>query len=366
MILAALSGGLLLLAWALRVQAWRESAPPLPPLAPSPEWGSTTILLPVRDEQHNVVHCIEGLLAQTAAPAVRVIDDGSRDGTAALAAAIAAREPRLQLLPAGPLPEGWLGKVHALAVGAAGVETDWLLSTDADARHHPELLAGALAAATEHRLDALSVAGSQEARGPGENLLTPAVFAVLDGLLGDWQAAATGGPTVANGQFILLRRTAWEACGGFASIRRPAIIDDVALAERMRSCGYRTGFWRAPGKLRVRMYRGAGETFRGWRRNLPGIFARRPGAVAAVLALALLPPLALLAALALGDAPAAFLLWAAGAAASLLLRRGSDHPPLYGLLYPLDALALAGTLILGLLDRRRGRPARWKGREMQA
>lgn len=351
-----------LLGPALRTRAQRRRAPALP--APLPAPPGTTVLLPVRDERLNVEDCVATLLAQTASPRVRVIDDGSTDGTADLVARQAAAEPRLTLLAAGPLPPGWRGKVHALWVGSQEVETPWLLSTDADTRHAPDLLARAHAAAAERRLDAVSLAGAQEVRGLGENLLVPAVFALLDALLGDWEAAADGaGPPVANGQFILLRREAWEACGGFASVGIDRI-DDVAVVSDLRAGGFRTGFLRAPG-LRVRMYRGFGEALRGWRRNLGGIFGSHPGTAAAVLAALLAPAAALLGFALAGCWLAALLLWAAGAAASALSRSSSGHAPAHGLLYPLDALTLAGALLLGVLDHRRGRLASWKGREME-
>jgi chlorobactene glucosyltransferase len=354
-----------LLGLALRTEERRRQAPALPalpaPRLPTPE---TTVLLPIRDERHNVIECVETLLAQTATPLVRVIDDGSTDGSGGLVASRAAGEPRLALLAAGSLPPGWRGKVHALWVGSQGVATPWLLSTDADTRHAPDLLARAHAAAVDRGLDAVSLAGVQEVRGVGENLLVPPVFALLDALLGDWEeAAAGGGPAVANGQFILLRREAWEACGGFESVRYVPL-DDIAVAARLRAGGFRTGFFRAAG-LRVRMYRGWGEAFQGWRRNLAGLLGARPGTVAAALAVLVLPVAALVAATVTGLAVEATLLWTAGAAASMLLRSGGGHRPVWGLLYPLDALALAAVLALAVADRRQGRRLSWKGREMR-
>jgi chlorobactene glucosyltransferase len=353
---------------AVRTALARRAAPPLPEPSPAPDAGEVTVLLPVRDEEVNVLPCLESLLAQTARPQVRVIDDGSTDATAALVRGRMAAAPQLTLLAAGPLPEGWRGKVHALKMGAEGVGTPWLLLTDADTRHHPEVLARSLAAAARNRLDAVSLAGSQEAVGLAENLLIPAVFALLDLLLGDWRAAsgiAKGeGPAVANGQSILVRRQVWEDCGGFATIRAETL-DDVALVTRLRAHGHRTGFFRAPGLLAVRMYRGGREVAHGWRRNLGGLFGPRPGLAAAILAVLLLPPLAAGAELAAGHPLAAGLLWAAGAIASALFRAGSGHVPAYGLLYPLDALFLAGVLASGVADRRRGRLASWKGREVR-
>lgn len=352
---------------ALRTEERRRRAPSLPPpLLPTPE---TTVLLPVRDERLNVMDCVDTLLAQTAAPRVRVrvrvIDDASTDGTRGLVEARLAAEPRLELRSAAALPEGWRGKVHALWSGSRDVRSPWLLLSDADARHAPDLLARAHAAAAGRDLDAVSIAGFQEVRGWGENLLIPPVFALLDALLGDWEAAAGGssGPAVANGQFILLRRESFEASGGFEAVRGEAL-DDVAIVSRLRDRGFRTGFLR-DGGLRVRMYRGAGEAVRGWRRNLGGLFGGRPALTAGTLAVTLLPPLALLAFLLTGRWVEAAVLWTAGAASSMLFRSGGGHAPVWGLLYPLDSLMLAGVLALGVIDRRRGRLTSWKGREIK-
>jgi cellulose synthase/poly-beta-1,6-N-acetylglucosamine synthase-like glycosyltransferase len=340
-----------LLGLALRTEEQRRTAPPLPPPSSVPP-NTVTVLLPVRDERDNVLDCLETLLGQSAR--VRVVDDGSTDGTRE----IVAKRQDVELVDAGPLREGWRGKVHALRVGWQGVDTPWVLLTDADTRHDPGLLSRALAAARD--LDAVSLAGTQECRSFGERLIIPAVFGLLDALLGDWQAAASGaGPAVANGQFILLRKEAWDAAGGFETVRNEPI-DDVAIVTRLRQRGSRTAFFREPG-LRVRMYRGLGETWRGWRRNLGGIFGPRPQTLAAVLAVLLVPVFALAGFVAAGRWVEAALLWSAGAAASIVFRSGSA----YGLLYPLDAVLLAILLGLGAADRRRGRLASWKGREMR-
>jgi hypothetical protein len=130
----------------------------------------------------------------------------------------------------------------------------------------------------------------------------------------------------------------------------------------LRAGGYRTGFFREPG-LAVRMYRGWGATFRGWRRNLAGLLRPR-AALAAAAGLAL--PAALLAGLGIaGDHGAAGLLWMSGAGASAILRAGGGHQPGYGLLFPLDSLAFAWTLAAAAWDRFRGRLEPWKGRPIE-
>lgn len=378
-LLAALAGGGLV-AVALLVDRRRRRAPPLPeasaaePPLPGGDREAAprvAVLLPVRDEEDNLEPCLDALLAQTARPEVVVVDDGSSDRTLELARRRATGEPRLTVLEAGPLPPGWGGKVHALAVGhrhlaerPAGPPA-WLLSTDADTRHHPRLLARVLAAAERHRLDLVSIAGWQQVEGAAENLLTPPVFALLDAVLGDWRRAAVGrGPAVANGQLILVRESALAAGGGFPALAGAAI-DDVALAVLVRGAGGTTGFWRAPDLLTVRMYRGAARAAAGWRRNLGGLFGPRPAVAAAATTIALAPAAAALLCLALRQPRAALLTWTSAALASALLRRGSGHHPAWALTYPTDALALTATLALGLRDWHRGRLASWKGRVVE-
>ena len=237
--------------------ATADGAPPLPP--PVAVLPVTTVLLPVRDEEENLGDCAASLLGQLGGPALRVIDDGSTDRTPEILAGLAGREPRLTALRARPLAAGWGGKVNALASGFDGVSTAWILLTDADTRHQPELLARAHAAAAEHRLDALSLSGRQTTAGLGEALLTPAAYALLDLLLGDWRPYARGeGPTpIANGQYFLVKTEALRTIGGFAAIAENPL-DDVALATRLDGGRLQGGgFLRASDALQVSMYRGA-------------------------------------------------------------------------------------------------------------
>jgi cellulose synthase/poly-beta-1,6-N-acetylglucosamine synthase-like glycosyltransferase len=347
---------------AVLVAARRRRAPALPAAELSP--APVTVLVPMRDEQENVEECLAAILAQTTPVRVRVLDDGSVDSTGDLARRIAAIDSRVEVTTV-PAPAAAVnGKVHALAHGAAGLETEWLLALDADARPAPDAVARALAAAEGRGLDAVSLAARQRARGLGEALITPPVFGLLDTMLGDWRRAATGeGEPVANGQFVLLRRAALEAAGGYESILGEPL-DDVALARRLVACGFRVGFWRAGDVLEVRMYRGSAASFRGWRRNLALILGRRRGLVAATIAIATLPAAVALAMFEAGAPLAAAIAWSGGALASMRLRDETGSAPWWGLLYPLDALALAAVLVAATLDRGLGRLEPWRGRPL--
>jgi len=358
---AAALAGCFVAALALRVALARRRAPPLP--APAGQPPPTALLLPVRDEEENVEGCVASLAAQTAPLRLRVIDDHSTDSTPARLARLCSALPGLEVISARPLPAGWGGKVNALASGLAGLDEPWLLLTDADTRHAPELLARAHAAVAEHDLDALSLAGRQLAASGGEALVVPAVFALLDFLLGDWRAHARGDAAtpVANGQYFLLRRAALEGVGGFETIAgRP--LDDVELARALAAGGYRAGFRRAGGALSVRMYRGFTAAFAGWRRNLALFVAPRPLLTLAAATALSAPAAALAAALALSDLPAALLAWALSALASALVRARGERA--WALAAPLDGALVAAILLLALGDRATRRQAPWRGREI--
>lgn len=358
MILWAAAPSALVAALALRVALARRRAPPLPP--PHPQPPATAILLPVRDEAANVVACVEALAAQTAPARLRVIDDHSTDATAALLAGLRRAHPALEVVAARPLAPGWGGKVNALETGRAGLDEPWVLTTDADTRHAPDLLARAHAALAEPGLDALSLAGQQQGDG-GEALLSPPVFALLDFRLGDWRpyARGAGRTPIANGQFFLVRRAALEAIGGYAAIAgRP--LDDVELARALAGAGYRVGFRRAGAALRVRMYAGLAAAFAGWRRNLALFLAARPAAALAAAGLAAAPAAGLAAALVAGDGGAAAASWALAVAASALIRPAGGRA--WALAAPLDGLLLAATLLVAVGDRARGRRVPWRGR----
>lgn len=357
-----LASALVFLAAAARVAARRLCAPRLPsPLVDAP---ATLALLPMRDEEANAAACVTSVLGQTSRARVRVIDDGSTDRTAAVVREIHP-EGRLDVVAAGPLPSGWRGKVHALHVGLEGSAEPWVLLVDADSRPAPDLLARTHAAAAAHGLDGISIAGCQETRTAGEAVLVPAVFALLDALLGDWRRSSRGdGPPVASGTFLLVRRAALEAAGGFEAIRE-STIDDVDLFRALRRAGFRTGFWRSQELLRIRMYDGLSRAIAGWRRSLGALFAERPAVAAASLLACWAPPALLAAALAAGALSAAALAWAAGAAGSALVRFTGRAALWPAFLHPLDSALLGYTLTLGLLDHRRRRLAPWKGREIR-
>lgn len=376
-IAVAAASALTVLLPALWVCIGRLRAPRLPVVeAEQPIAAVVTILLPVRNEVSNIVACLASLQAQTVPVRILVLDDGSTDNTSALAGDVAAVDSRVRVLRVPPPPDGISGKVHALEFGLAqsgsesGVVPAWVLSIDADARLAPDVIGRAVSAAELHGLAALSLAARQRAASPGEALLTPLVFALLDALLGDWHAAARGGgDAVANGQFILVDRAALVQAGGFSALKS-AMLDDVAMAKLLRASGYRTGFWRAREQLSVRMYHGFSAAFEGWCRNLGLYIGNRAWLIVGATTIALTPVVATLILVAHAAATGssylpAIVAWCAGTTASVIARVDSGSSPWVGLLYPADAIAFSACLITAYRDRTRGRSRSWRGRQVR-
>jgi len=231
-----------------------------------------TIIVPVLDERARLASCLDGLLTQGAEVAeILVVDGGSTDGTPALAASYATRDPRLHLLFSPPPSSGSNGKAHNLGYGIAQADpqSTWVLTIDADVRPAPGLVAALVAHARQEDVDALSVATQQRLSGAAEALVHPSMLATLVYRFGI-PGHATNDPVAvqANGQCFLIRRDALLDIGGFREVL-DSVCEDVTLARILATSGRRVGFYEADGLVEVAMYAGAGDAWRNWLRSLP-------------------------------------------------------------------------------------------------
>ena len=224
-----------------------------------------SVLVPARNEAHNIRRCLESLLTQKyPLMEVLVLDDGSTDETPEIVAEMARRDPRLRLIPGQPLPAGWMGKnfaCHQLAREARG---EWLLFTDADTVHHPQAVSWALTAAKENRADLVTLVPHAVTHTFGEQLLLPII---PFGILGFFPLALGArlripALTMAIGTFLLFRRETYERIGGHAAVRGE-IAEDVVLARRVRRYGGRVVLLDGADHLDVHFYRGFWESWHG-------------------------------------------------------------------------------------------------------
>lgn len=244
--------------------------------APKPR---ASILVPARNEQENIAACLESLLAQGDEFEILVADDSSEDRTAEIVDELAARHPRLRLLRVPPLPAGWLGKNHALHIAARQARGEWLLFTDADTRHAPGGLPEAISRAERDGLAMLSYSPEQITETWWERAVIPIIYDLL-GQLYDFDQV--NDPAVrqaaANGQYILMRRGAYDAVDGHGAIRGE-VLEDVLLARRVKLSGRRIWFGPGTGVVRTRMYRRFGDMWQGWTKNLYLLFGRDAAAM---------------------------------------------------------------------------------------
>lgn len=242
-----------------------------------------SVIVPARDEERSIGRCLESLLEQDYADyEVIVVDDDSSDATAEIVAGIAARDPRLRLVSGAPLPDGWLGKPHALCEGAAVARGEILVLTDADTVHRSHSISWAVTNLHDHHADILSGYLDQEYGTLGERLVVPTMYAMML-LVPLFLIPRTKSPrpAFAIGQYVAVRREALEGVGGFEAIR-DSIVDDMSMATRMKVCGYRGVFLDAKGIAGCRLYSGYRDAFEGIERSIYSAVGGRPLAALAV------------------------------------------------------------------------------------
>jgi chlorobactene glucosyltransferase len=333
--------------------------------------------VPARDEAVNISVCLASLLnSEYPNFEVVVVDDGSSDGTGDIVRILAEHsDGRVQLVDGEPLPPGWLGKPWACWQGYRRARGEILLFTDADTRHEEKLLGHAVGALLQRGVDLVSVMPRQLMIRLWERLILPHIFALISlRYINLERVNRTRRPrhVIANGQFMLMQREAYEAIGGHEQMRAE-IVEDQRMAQRLVTAGRRILIAHAEDLMETRMYRSLRGIVEGWTKNL-AIGSRRaaPAWAAPVvpwlialflLVMWVLPPVMLLLALLIPLAA-----WVQGwsmavTAASLLfwlLAHAVQRVPLpYALTYPLGALVAAAIFVRSAL---RGPRLAWKGR----
>ena len=344
--------------------------------APAGSGRLVSVIVPARNEAATIATVVRSVLDTSYSPfELLVVDDRSSDSTAAVIESLPA-DPRLRLVRGEELPDGWYGKPWACFQGYRHAGGDLLLFTDADTRHHPALLGQAVGALEQENAALVTVSPTQRCVTFWERLVMPQIWFLL-ALRYHPQTvnrARRASDVIANGQFILTSRAAYEIAGTHAAVRQE-VAEDLALAQTYLAKGLKLHFAFAEQLMETRMYQGLADLIEGWskniylggRRSFPDEPLRR--ALAPVmLSLAMLfwlaPPAVLIGGAvdpALGGlAPAALAATGLSALFWMLICYGMKIPALYGLGYHLGARM--GLFIILKSTWRGGRRVEWRGR----
>jgi glycosyltransferase involved in cell wall biosynthesis len=267
----------------------------LPPEAQLPR---LTIVVPARNEADTVEPAMRSLLHLNY-PDYQIIavNDRSTDATGEILERLAGSSEsagRLRVLHVRELPPGWLGKTHAMWLGARQGESpagdsDWILFTDADCVFHPDCLRRALYYAVRTGAEHLALMPTGVMHSLSERMMMsfPQVTANL--ALRPWKVRdPKARDFVGVGAFNLIRRSAYNAVGTYQRMSL-AVVDDLKLGEAIKQAGLRQDIVYGKDMVRVRWLIGAWGIVRNLEKNLFALFRFRMGlAIAACFAVLLI------------------------------------------------------------------------------
>ena len=308
------------------------------------------VLIPMRNEEENVEGCLKSVLNSEFLDVskVFVLDDGSSDSTAELIGQF-----KVEKLIGTQPPTGWLGKVwacHNLAQVGSG---KYLVFMDADVRLHPYAIASSITKMNKFGWDFISPYPRQISGSFLEKLIQPL-------LQWSWLASVplriaekfpNRSMTIANGQFFIVKRSAYNTSGGHASIPNE-VLDDLELARLLISKGFKGGVADGSAVASCRMYKNNSQLIDGYTKSLWKAFGGQFGTLIAIFLLyftGISPYLGI-------GAPASFIFLSRVLAA---IKTRSN--PAYAFLHPISILVLLYLIVLSSIRKSRG-TLQWRGR----
>ena len=228
-----------------------------------------SIIVPARNEEKSIERCVRSLLAQDYPRfEVIVVDDCSEDATGQILARIGNADSRLKVIKGKPLPEGWMGKAHAICQGYRLAKGDWLLFTDADTYHASSLLSRMMGFILPRPVSLATAVGKQTEPGIVVSLVNLAVLSYIF-MVSDRKGLADSKSrqSLVNGQYVLMTREAYEAVGTHSAVREYSSTD-VSLGYLAKLKGFITMGIDAGDALQTTLYFSFVEAYRGWSRSL--------------------------------------------------------------------------------------------------
>lgn len=249
-----------------------KELPVLPPVSDEAEQPKVSVLVPARNEEHNIERCVTSLLQQDYdAYELIVLNDASTDRTGEILEKLVASDDRSRLcvLDGSPLPPGWHGKAWACNKLGKVSSGELLLFTDADTVHAPDSISRSVTAMQESGADMLSLTLRQEMNSFWEKLIVPLIYFILLCYLPLKLVRANPAPSFcfANGQFLMFRRQAYDAFDGHGAVRSD-LVEDVWLCKAVKKEGGKVASYDGMETVSCRMYRSFAEVWQGFSKNL--------------------------------------------------------------------------------------------------
>ena len=387
-------GGIFIIYWLHNQYHLDIVVKPTPPPSSPP---LISVCVPARNEERNIRACVESLLAQDYPNfEVIVLDDRSTDTTPQILRALVMESdsllsrqehtpsgrPALHILIGSDLPTGWAGKPHALyqaSAAARAAQGAWLCFVDADTFLSPTALSSCYAKALETNADMFTIMTFQVMGSFWERVVMPLVMTALS--VG-FSPRKVNDPdrkdAIANGQFILIKRSVYDAIGGHESVK-DQIVEDKAISEQVKWNGYRLIVADGAAVARTRMYTSLPEMWEGWTKNIYLGLRDQPsllmlgvfGAMVALIAALFLPvwPLLGISWLLGGGGPMAMvmilesvLFWAILVWARAKVAQKMEISLWYAFTTPLGAGIFAAMMITSAVRVVSGKGVMWKGR----
>lgn len=350
------------------------------PAPPPVEAPLISICVPARNEERNIRASVEGILAQDYPNfEVIVLDDRSTDTTAKILLELSIQNDKLKVIHGADLPKGWAGKPHALYQASTAARGEWLCFVDADTFLSPNTLSACYAKAIETKADMFTIMTFQILGSFWEKVVMPIVMTALSVAFSPRKVNDPNSEdAIANGQFILIRRSVYDAVGGHESVK-DQIVEDKALSEQVKGNGYRLIVANGYAIARTRMYTSLPEMWEGWTKNIYlGLRGRTSlvllgvlGAFLALFAAVILPLWLVLGVfwymqgggwLALTVVLEALLLWTLVIYMRARVALGMGISPWYAFTIPLGSAVFAAMMLNSTWKVLSGQGVLWKGR----
>jgi len=257
-----------------------------------------SVVIPARNEERTIRPALLSVLAQDYGNLeVMVINDRSTDRTRDVLKKMQAQYPRLKVEHITELPQGWVGKNHALQYGAERAGGKYLLFTDADVVMEKTTLSRAMHHLTRNSLDHLCMFFEPIASSGFLAAVFTDVGIGLLGLFKPWKARNPKSKRYMGvGAFNLVRAEVYREIGRHHCIAMHPI-DDIMLGKVIKRHGFKQDCLLGKGFVSVRWYESINDLTTGLMKNLFALFdysmIKTTGALVFILVLVVLPQWAL-------------------------------------------------------------------------